>query len=115
MNRSVNCIKNFLLLRFINTYAFKGFSCSAIGTHNRYIINPRNCTSLTEKLSAFQTFVGFRNMAADVKFRRCIDQFVIHFLFTDLFHSRKRISPFAVTIADAVIASIYVPPMLRKH
>ena len=63
--------------------------------------------------SAFQTFVGFRNMAADVKFRRCIDQFVIHFLFTDLFHSQKRISPFAVTIADAVIASIYVPPMLK--
>ena len=56
MNRSVNCIKNFLLLLFINTYAFKGLSCSAVGADNRYIINSRNCTSLAEKLSTFRTF-----------------------------------------------------------
>lgn len=30
-----------------------------------------------------------------------------------VFHSRRRISPFTVTIVDAVIDSIYVPPMLK--
>ena len=30
-------------------------------------------------------------------------------------HSLRRISPFTVAIADVVIDSIYVPPMLRKH